>query len=71
MGRHREVLHQARQVAEAEVDDLDTLLLDDAQDLSRVPFSHVSSIICARNKGGARSPPSRSRPAVSLLLPDC
>ena len=31
--RYREVLHEPRQVAEAEVDDLDALLLDQRQDL--------------------------------------
>jgi hypothetical protein len=69
------VLHQARQVAEAEVDDLDSLLLDDAQYFSRGPFGHISSsVISVRGGAGATPlppPPSRWRHAVSRLLPDC
>ena len=50
--RDREVLHETGEVAEAEVDDLDPFVLDDPEDLGRVPFSHDSSI-CARDSGTA------------------
>ena len=36
----REVLHQPREVAEAEVDDLDPLALDETQDLGRRALLH-------------------------------
>ena len=48
------MLHEAREVAEAEVDDLDSLALDEAQDLRRrallhrrVPFPHGDPLSCA------------------------
>ena len=47
VGGDREVLHQAREVAEAEVDDLDPLALDDPEDVCRCPVSHVSSSVRA------------------------
>ena len=40
-GRDGDVLHDAGEVAEAEVDELDALRLDHGQDFGRVPISHV------------------------------
>ena len=43
-GRHREVLHQARQVAEADVDDLDALVGDQAEHLVGCALVHGGSL---------------------------
>jgi hypothetical protein len=40
--RRREVLHEAREVAEPEVDDLDTLVLRHAQNLGRRALLHLT-----------------------------
>ena len=42
-GRHREVLHQARQIAEADVDDLDVLVGDEAEHLVGCALVHGGS----------------------------
>ena len=47
LGRHVEVLHDARQVAEADVDELDTLLFDVLDDLAGI-VEHISSIRTVR-----------------------
>jgi hypothetical protein len=39
------VLHQAREVAEAEVDDLDVLILNQADDVARSALLHASTSI--------------------------
>ena len=40
---NREVLHQPRQIAETEVDDLHAFAGDEIKDLVRIPFSHIAS----------------------------
>ena len=43
MGRHGEVLHQAGEVAESDVDDLHSLVLHQLDDIGCSPVLHVSS----------------------------
>ena len=45
MGGDREVLHEARQVDEPEVDDLDALVLHQAEHFRRGPLLHGSSLV--------------------------
>ena len=46
MGGDREVLHQAGQVDEPDIDDLDALVLHQAQHFRRGPLLHGSSLVC-------------------------
>ena len=47
VGRHREVLHQAGEVAESDVDDLDSLVLHQLDDFGGSAVLHVSSSVGA------------------------
>ena len=76
LSRHVEVLHDTGQVAEADVDELDVLVLDETQDLVRVA-EHSSSL----GGGDGRAPASgllisrryggRGFPSVTRVFPRC
>ena len=56
--RRREVLHQPRQIAEAEVDDLDALVLHESQHLGRTALLHG---VPPSSRFGCRREASRTR----------
>ena len=71
--RHVEVLHHAGQVAEADVDELDVLVLDELQDLVGVA-EHPSSFGVAAMAASRRSLTTLGGsgfPAVTRVFPPC
>ena len=54
--RHGEVLHQARQVTKTEVDDVHSLVLHEANDLSSGAFLHLSSFFESMTGSGPPGP---------------
>ena len=70
--RDGDVLHDAGEVAEAEVDELDALRLDHGQDFGRVPISHVILLMDAWGRQHPRCSRGqvRRRP-ISRPLPVC
>ena len=56
VGGHREVLHEAGQVDEPDVDDLDALVLHQAEHFRRGPLLHGSSLVASARRRGLRLP---------------